>query len=347
MPEPAIKGEVLENEHIFPATQLTALALRWKECTKDGREDEALAILEEIVSGSTTMFERFAQHEGFHRSVPLDILVAACQEKIVRWLIHWRPKKGRLFTWFSKCAKNAFRNEVGKAKQLRKRFHTFDETPEKLIGCTDPTVDRHAAAIETHNRIRDITARWGSPRELGALRYVLLSFEELQDGQQDRQAILRGIQYAYCLTHEMAKFYYNWALIAMRNSMYEKIYVPFTEQDLFRAEFSHTLMPDLLDIMSWDTLKRFIVIYGGQRLRVPTMSQIIRLKEKYAIAREIENSDLDPETVSKIARKHGRTERTAQEIFEEMIQITDPVRSGEYEIFPSHPDEKAVGHGHY
>lgn len=347
MSEAATKGETLENEHIFPATQLTTLALRWKELVKDNRHEEALAVLNDIIVGSTPMFERFAQHEGYHRTVPLDALVAAAQEKVVRWLIHWRPKKGRLFTWFSKCAKNAFRSEVAKTMARRKKLHTFDETPEKLIGSIDPTADLHAVAIETHKKIRDITSRWGTPRELGALKYVLLSFEEVQDSPHDKQAVIRGIQFAYCLTHDQAKFFYNWAIIAIRNVMYDRVFMPFTEQDLLRAKFSHTLIPDLLDIMPWETVKKFIAIFGGQRLRIPTLTQIVRLKEMSIIAREIENSDMDPDSITKIARSHSRTERTAQELFEEMIQLTDPHLSGEYEIFGQYHDDPVVGHGHH
>ena len=76
-----------------------------------------MLVLEQIVEGSTAMFERLAQFEDFHYTVDLPILVSAAQEKVIKWLAKWQPKKGRLFSWFSKCAKNAFRSELVKVNQ--------------------------------------------------------------------------------------------------------------------------------------------------------------------------------------------------------------------------------------
>src|SRR5208337_1352821 len=111
----------VQGEHLFAASYLEPLAIRWKELNAKGKHTEAMLVLEEIVVGSTQMFQRLAQHEGYHFTVDLDILVSAAQEKVVKWLIRWQRKKGKLFTWFSKCAKNAFRSELVKVNQFRKR----------------------------------------------------------------------------------------------------------------------------------------------------------------------------------------------------------------------------------
>lgn len=91
-----------EREHIFPASRLTPLAIKWKELSEAGRHKEAMLLLDEIIRGSTAMFERLAQYENLNSSVDLDILVSAAHEKMVRWLQAWNPKAGRLFTWLSK-----------------------------------------------------------------------------------------------------------------------------------------------------------------------------------------------------------------------------------------------------
>ena len=114
---------VVQGEHLFAASYLQPLAIKWKELNAKGKHTEAMLVLEEIVVGSTQMFQRLAQHEGYHFTVDLDILVSAAQEKVVKWLLRWQPKKGKLFTWFSKCAKNAFRSELVKVNQFRKRYH--------------------------------------------------------------------------------------------------------------------------------------------------------------------------------------------------------------------------------
>src|SRR5574343_1036332 len=163
----------VKGEHIFPATHLTKLALHWKELNSKGRHKEAMEVLEEIIIGSTAMFERLAQFEDFHYTVDLPILVSAAQEKVVKWLIKWQPKKGRLFSWFSKCAKNAFRSELAKVNQYRKRYHVTSDNLEKFYGVEDHEVDKHDATVETHSRLSQIFVRWGDPQEQGALRYLV------------------------------------------------------------------------------------------------------------------------------------------------------------------------------
>ena len=75
MPKKLKSKPTLEGEHIFPATQLTPLAVKWKDLHSAGRHKEAMAVLEEIVVGSTAMFERLAMYEDFHYTVDLGVLV--------------------------------------------------------------------------------------------------------------------------------------------------------------------------------------------------------------------------------------------------------------------------------
>jgi hypothetical protein len=325
---------VIAGEHIFPATKLTKLAVRWKELNAANRHREAMVILEEIIKDSTPMFERLAQHEDYDFTVDLKILVAAAQEKVVRWLLHWNPVKGRLFTFFSKCSKNAFRSEVVKVNQYRKRFYVTDENPERLFGFHDPTLDKNAGAELVHRRMNEISARWGSPQELGAIRYILACMEDIQDGVHDRQAVIKGAMFAYGLSLELSKFFYQWSLIALRDAMYRQVVPRFTEQDLFHAQFSYTLLPDLLNnLMSWEQLKKMILIYGGTRWKIPTMTQIEKMKESYEIFEEINETDLSPAAISKVAKRHGKTDKTAEEIFRDMTEVTHPNRTGEHPLF--------------
>jgi hypothetical protein len=332
--------EVIPGEHIFPATRLTKLAMTWKELNATERHRDAMLVLEQIIKDSTPMFERLAQHEDYHLVVDLKILTAAAQEKVVRWLLHWKPAKGRLFTWFSKCAKNAFRSEVVKVNQYRKRFHVTDENPERLFGFHDPTIDKHSAAENVHQRLNGITARWGSPQELGAIRYIIACLEDIQDGAHDKQGIIKGASFAYGINLELAKFFYTWSLVALRDAMYDQITIPFTEQDLFQHAHSYTLLPDLLNtVMTWAQLKKFIAIYGGQRLKVPTLTQLQKLKENYEMFEEMSRSDMDPDSVTKVAKKYGRSEKTAEEVFREMTDTLNPNRAGEYPLHEGIPDE--------
>ena len=92
----------IEGEHIFPASKLTPLAVQWKQLYAANRHKEAMLVLEQIIEESTFMFQRLALFEDFQYTVDLPILVSAAQEKVIKWLVKWNPKKGRLFSWFSK-----------------------------------------------------------------------------------------------------------------------------------------------------------------------------------------------------------------------------------------------------
>lgn len=345
-------GSAVFGEHIFPASKLTPMAIRWKELTAKGRHKEALELLEQIIVLSTPMFERFSQHEGFHHYVDLRVLIAAAQEKMVRWLLAWNPKKGALFSWLTKCSKNAFRSEVVKLNQFRNRFHTVSLLPnvrddgstnnyshvEKIFGCEDHAVDTHDMAEEVKAKIHSITSRWGSPQEIGALHYLITSLEAIQEHNKedcvhDKQSVIKGCMYAWGLSEEFVKFFYQWAVIAMRDVLYDKISVPFTEQDLFRQRHSYTYLPDLLDMIGWENMKKLITIYGGVRFRLPSLTQLVKEKEQYEIFREIESSDKDPDSVARIAKKWKKTEKSAQEIFTDMVSLLDSRRSGEHDIF--------------
>jgi hypothetical protein len=325
----------VDGEHIFPASTLTPLAVQWKQLHFAGRHREAMLVLEQIVEGSTAMFQRLAQFEDFHYTVDLPILVSAAQEKVIKWLAKWQPKKGRLFSWFSKCAKNAFRSELVKVNQYRKRYHVTGENLERFYGAEDHEVDKHDIAKEVNSKIDDMTCRWGDPQSIGAIRFLI---QCIIDDDHDKQAAIRSASYAYCISFELSKFFYTWSIVALRHAFYERVYMPFSVDDLLRATESFTFWPEFVDIVGVDKAKECVAKLGGQRIKIPTPQHITKLKQQYLISREIENSDLDPDAVAGIARKHKKTPRTAQEIFTEMSDQLDPSRYGEHSIFHEDSD---------
>lgn len=291
-----------------------------------------MEVLERIVEGSTPMFERLAQYEDFHYTVDLPILVSAAQEKMVKWLLRWQPRKGRLFSWLSTCAKNAFRSELVKVNQYRKRFHVTGDNLEKFHGIEDHEVDKRDLAADVRGSIHEMVCRWGDPQEIGAIRYLI---ECIIDDEHDKQASIRGAAYAYGISPEFARFFYDWAVSELRHRLYEKVYIPFTEEDLFRAVHSHDPILALADMIPWPMMKKAIVVLQGKRIKIPLVSSLTKARADYALHREISNSDLDPDTVAEIARKHKKTARSASEIFEEMSETLHPKRYGEHDIYGS------------
>lgn len=322
--------QLVEGEHIFPASKLTPLAIKWKQLYAAGRHKEAMLVLEEIVIGSTAMFERLAQFEDFHFTVDLPILVSAAQEKVIKWLIKWQPKKGKLFSWFSKCAKNAFRSELGRVNQYRRRYHVTSDNLERFYGAEDHEVDKHDLASEMQNRINSLTCRWGDPQEIGAIRFLTLCV--LED-DHDKHASIRSAAYAYGLCFEQSKFFYNWVVVNLRHAFYDKAYVPFTEHDLMLAAQSYTYWAEFVEIVGIENARKCVAVIGGVRLKIPTLQCFAKQKANYQLMRDIDSSDLDPDSVAEVARKHKKTPRGATEIFHEMVEQLDPKRYGEHAIF--------------
>jgi hypothetical protein len=323
------------GEHIFASSYLEPLAVKWKELNAQGRHGDAMLVLEEIVVGSTQMFERMAQHEGYHYTVDLDILVSAAQEKVVKWLLKWQRKKGKLFTWFNKCAKNAFRSELVKINQWRKRYHVTSDNLEKFYAGENPNIDRHELAAEAKARLTNLTCRWGNPQEIGAIHFLI---ECILDDDHDKQAAIKGAAYAFCISTELSKFFYAQGLVMLRDAMYRRIRVPFTEEDLVRLAFSYHDFISLFDThntpLVWGLHGKYLVaVHGGKRLKIPTIAQIDAVIEAKKIFDEIDAGDKDPDSVAEVAARHGKSARSAQDIYDEMSQIIDPKRSGEFEVY--------------
>lgn len=341
---PSIPPPEKKGEHIFSATHLTALAIRWQQLNKVataaetmGNPDrlqraEADQLLEDIIVGSTSMFERLAQHEGFTFTVDLDTLVQAAREKVLRWLLAWDPSKP-IFSFFSVCARHAFLSEVNKVNSHRKRFHATSDSLEKFFGEEDHDTFKEDAAEEVRRKLLTITVRWGDTNSQGAIRYVLAC---LTDGVEcERATVVRSICYGFGLSEELGKFFYSWGLFALRDALYKRVRMPFTQQDLFRHRETFSHLVDLLDIISWDQFQRMVATLGGQRLKIPTVSQLGRLHDDWLLAKDVEENDGGPEALEAAAKKHGRSTRAAGEIYEEMQLNTSPDRDGEHDLYPA------------
>lgn len=228
------------------------------------------------------------------------------------------------------CAKNAFRSELAKVNQYRRRFHVTSENLERFYGAEDHEVDKHDAAADVRHQLAELVCSWGDPQEIGALRYLV---ECIIDDEHDKHAAIRGAAYAYGIGFDLSRFFYGWAVAALRSAMYERVYVPFTEQDLLRAAESYSYLPLIVDEIGYEKTKRLIVVMQGLRVKFPTPAQIAKHRQNYDLHRDLERSALDPDSVAEIAKKHKRSARSAQEIFEQMSEMLDPKRYGEHPLY--------------
>ena len=337
MLKPLVPKLEVAGQHIFPDDELHQYAICWKEANANKRTVEAMLLLDKIIDGSTPMFERLAQHEKFHHTVDLDILVSAAQEKVVKWLLRWEPKLGKLFTWFSKCAKHAFLSELVKVNSYRKHYHATSDSLEKFIGAEDHSVDKHDLALEVRQTLEQLTCRWGDPQEIGALQFLIECI--IDEDNRDRQGAIRGAAYCYGISMEMSKFFYRWALTALRAAFIEKIRTNFTEQDLFLLSESYTDFCDLHDYLPWELQTTMVARDGGKRIKIPTLTHLITLKENYQMWLEIEATPKDPLSIAEVAERHKKNAKTAHQAYEDMCEKLNPKRAGEFWIFRNNDDE--------
>lgn len=328
-----------KGQHIFPDDELHEIAVRWKELNAQRRDAEAMVLLEQIVVGSTPMFERLAQHEKYHRQVELPVLIGAAQERVVKWLLRWDPKKGKLFTWFSKCAKHAFLSEVSNVCRFRKHYHTTGENLDKFIGAEDHAIDKHDLEAEMQLRLKELTCRWGHPQEIGCLQLLIACLMD-DDRRHNRQGAIRAAAYAYGLPMDFVKFFHRWALSALRGLFLDRIRVPLTDADLIYLSESYSLFVDLIDMIGLDLARKLIAKHGGSRIKIPTLASVLRLRQNLAIYEDFRKTPLDPDSLAEVAERHHRTARSAADAYAEMCEILDPRRAGEYYIYGDNdPDD--------
>lgn len=308
------------------------LALQWKDLTAQGLHDEAMPLLERIIEGSTRMFRQFAQHEKFVGTVDIDTLISEAQDRVVKWLLKWDPRKGKLFTFFTKCAKHAFISRLSKENIWRRRFHTTSDSLENFIGTEDHAVDRHDMAAQVNEKLSTITCRWGSPQEIGAIRYLIeCIIEDIE--KRDKNAAIRGAVYAWGISYDLAKFFHRWALSELRAVFYECVRFPIGENELFLLAYSYDDVADFNKHFGWEVTKKACMLYGGRRFYFPPMAKLAKIKRDHRMSQELDRCDGDPEEVAEIAHRYKLKAKTATETYAEMVEILRPERSGDHPVY--------------
>lgn len=325
--------EVPKGEHIFPATIIEPLAVKWKQLVAAQKHGEAAPVLEEIVTKSSPMFNRLAQYEGFHHTVELESLVLAAQARVAVWLMYWDPAKGKLFSWLSKCSKNVFLSEVVKASRYRRQFYPTSDNLEKFVGTEDHAVTTNEAIEALKDTLRELSCRWGDEQSIGCIRFHIASIVE--NPKCNKKAVIRSGAYASGLSLDLSKFFYNWALFALRDAMYERMNLSHTEQDLFRLVNSFTFLPDMLTIVSWEQMLKIIALMGGLRLKIPTLTQLEQSKVEYKMFQQLQRGNHTPDDMAKVAKDFHTSAPTAQEIYEQMASNTHDDRSTATDLYDS------------
>jgi hypothetical protein len=231
----------------------------------------------------------------------------------------------------SKCAKHAFLSELVKVNQYRKRFHATSDSLEKFMGAEDHAVDKHDMEADMKNRLADLTCRWGHPQEIGCIRYLIDCL--LDEDNRDKQAAIRAAAYCWGVSLDMSKYFYRWALSELRTIFIDRIRVPITEDDLLYLALSYDSFVEVCERVGIANGKTLIATMGGTRVKIPTLAHIIRQKESYRIWQEIERTDKNPDAIAEVAARHKKTPRGATEMYEEMCEILNPRRAGEYYIY--------------
>lgn len=229
------------------------------------------------------------------------------------------------------CSKNLFLGEVVRASQHRKRFFPTSDNLEKFVGSEDHAVSSNEAIDGVQEQIKQITSRWNDPQINCCIRFHIACIVE--NPKVNKKLTIKAGAYASGLNLDLSKFFYNWALFALRNAMYDKLDTPYTEQDLLRLANSFTYIPDLLNIISWEQMVKIIALLGGNKIKFPTLTQMDQLKEEYRIYRQLSRSNLDPESFAKIAKASHISEESAETIYERISTTLNDDHDGEFSLY--------------
>lgn len=229
------------------------------------------------------------------------------------------------------CSKHVFLGEVARASQYRNRYHATGDNLEKFVGAEDHGVIRHEASEAVRDMLHGLTCRWGDKQIMCCLRYHLECVVENPRG--NKKHAIRGGAYAAGINPELSKFLYHWAIFALRDAMYDRLAMPYTEQDLFRLQHSFTYLPDLLNVITWKQFMQVIALLGGTRLRIPTVAQLERFKQEHLLFVDMNKSAGDPESAAQIARKYKMSVGSAEEAFVRMADETRGDRAGDFSLY--------------
>ena len=319
-----------KGQHIFNADKIQPEAIRWKSLVAQGRLEEADKLMEEIIPQCKNLFSRFAQYEKFDTNVELNSLINEAMLRVPHWIHYWKPDTSPLFTYISVCSKRLFGGMAKKESDYRGRYFASGDNLEKFCGSEDHEVEKHDAAKELKDRLSDITSRWRCKQSNDAIRMyidVLVSGDKI-----NKKALQRAASYAYGISPQLAKFYYTWTLVAMRDIMYDKLRIKYTDQDLFRLSHSYTFLPDILTVITWQQMIKIMGLFGGQRIKIPTLDSITSTKKEVELYRELDKVQT-PEEFGKIAKKHGFTDKSAQKVYDKMTNVLNQAHDSEHSLY--------------
>jgi len=229
------------------------------------------------------------------------------------------------------CSKHVFLSEVVRASHYRKRYFPTSDNLEKFVGTEDHAVMTHEAIESVRDILRELQSRWGDAQAICCIRFHVACIVENPKG--NKKTAIRAGAYASGLSFDLSKFFYNWALYALRDAMYHKMNPQYTEQDLFRLSQSFTYLPDMLNIITWQQMVKIIALLGGNRVKFPTLAQLEQVKHEYKLFLQVDKSSHDPDAVARIAREHRLSPATAEEAYIKMTHELHDDRAGDFPLY--------------
>lgn len=229
------------------------------------------------------------------------------------------------------CSKHVFLGEVVKASQHRKRFHSTGDNLEKFAGAVDPTVNQHEAVEAVQDMLKTIHARWGNAQAQQCIQFHIACLVENPRG--NRKNTVKTGAYASGLSLELSRFFYNWALYALRDAMFDQIAPRYSEEDVFRLQKSFTFLPEVIKIVGWEKTLKLIGLLGGTKLVLPTLAQLTQSRKDVALYNALSRTHQTATEFRRVAAEHGVTERSAEEVFQRMSNELMADRDGNYPVY--------------
>jgi hypothetical protein len=274
-------------------------------------------VYQRICMESLNLMDSIIRSNNFYKQAPFHEIRNYLFTQFPRWIENWKQDKSKAYSYWSSCIKNGCISYVGKEANVRHK-NVYTDVPLDSIGHEDDVTYSHYHLSDEDleflkNKTQEIVCRWREPIIRECLRFTVTAV--IQNRADRRQEIIKSITWGYDISPDTAKFLLDWSLGAVRAALLDHYDSPIGEGDMIRLGEKYSFIPDMVNLVGLNNVKKIMVVFAGMTVRFPTTVQIRR----GMAAREVyNNKNFTPEGITAVAKKFKISVTKVQESFEEM-----------------------------
>ena len=273
-------------------------------------------VYQRICIESLNLMDSIIRSNNFYKQAPFHEIRNYLFTQFPRWIENWTEGR-KAYSYWSSCIKNGCISYVSKDASVRQR-HVYTDVPLDSIGHEDDVsyCHYHLSNEDTEflkNSIHEIVCRWREPVIRECLRFTVTSV--IQNRADRRQEIIKSLVWGYAISSDTAKFLLDWSLGAVRAALIDHYDSPLGEGDMLRIAEKYSFIPDMINLVGLNNVKKLMTVFAGMTVRFPTT---VQLRRSMAVRRLYNDRDLTPEGVSRVSRDFKITPNKLQDGFEEL-----------------------------